>query len=88
MKSKTTMNLASKSRQANRRRYQYTGNLMEIIMLGIKTNEIMIYLYYLPNYIQFLIKILIKVCDILIYYQNTCYFVHRDLHAKNIMIHN
>jgi hypothetical protein len=43
-------------------------------------------LYTKNNYIKFIIKIFIKLCDVLIYFQNKCFFVHRDLHSKNIII--
>ncbi len=69
----TIMNKAKKNE-----RFEFSNNFYEILF----NKE----LYELRNYIQFIKMILIKLCDILIYYQNNCYFVHHDLHVKNIII--
>jgi len=39
-----------------------------------------------PTYIIDLINIIIELCKILEIYQNKCCFIHRDLHADNIII--
>lgn len=38
------------------------------------------------NFVIFIFKILYKISEILEFYQEQCMFVHRDFHAKNIMI--
>lgn len=98
MKSMTFMNLASQRNRNRRLPFQFSANLSQILILGVKptiperegagagATDSRIFLYNLPNYIPFLLKILIKLCDILIEYQHKCYFVHRDLHALNIMV--
>jgi hypothetical protein len=100
LKSMTYMNLASQRNPNGRLRYRYSGDLSQILILGIEpiisnssgagaggqSLNSTIFLYENPNYIPFLLKILIKLCDILIEYQHKCYFVHRDLHTKNIMV--
>ncbi len=42
--------------------------------------------YNINNFIPFVLKILYKLCEILEFYQNQCMFIHRDLHAKNVMV--
>jgi hypothetical protein len=43
-------------------------------------------LYKYSNFIPFIFKIITKICDILIYYQLRCFFVHRDMHDRNVMV--
>ncbi len=38
------------------------------------------------NFVPFIIKVIIRLCEILNFYQEKCMFVHRDLNLKNIMI--
>lgn len=38
------------------------------------------------NFILFIFKIIIKLCDVLMYYQERCFFIHHDLHPDNIFI--
>ncbi len=38
------------------------------------------------NFIIFFFKIIIKLCDILKYFQDRCFFIHKDLHDDNIII--
>jgi len=42
--------------------------------------------YNKKNFVKDFFKILIKICDILIYYQDICSFVHYDFHLKNILL--
>jgi hypothetical protein len=39
------------------------------------------------NFIVFIFKVIIRLCDILKYYQDRCFFIHRDLHEDNIFVH-
>lgn len=39
------------------------------------------------NFVVFIFKVIIKLCDILNYYQDRCFFIHRDLHEDNIFVH-
>ncbi len=72
-----SLTIMNKSNKNNRISFE-SSNLFEILF---NTK-----LYTCENYIQFIKIILIKLCDILIYYQNKCFFVHRDLHVKNVVI--
>lgn len=75
MISETTMNYTIINR-LNNKRFKYTENLNQILCTS----------YEKSNYIPFILGILNKICDILIFYQHKCYFVHRDLHVENIMV--
>ncbi len=44
------------------------------------------YFFEIINFEQFFIEVLKKLCIILQFYQERCFFVHRDLHTSNIMI--
>ncbi len=70
--SRTIMNLVKNTG------YEFSNNFSQIIFNREYWKS--------PNILLFIKNILIKLCDILIFYQNKCYFVHRDLHIKNIII--
>lgn len=87
------MNLVLK----NKNRYQLSHNLEEILLHRIKieyrpTNNNNIYTQQIklyeksPNYVRFIFNILKKLCEILFSYQESCFFIHKDLHAGNVMI--
>ncbi len=82
IKSITKMNNAkiTKNRNEILKSYSYSMNLNEIIF------DTKIKLYHKSNFIKFILKILMKICDILIYYQTKCFFIHRDLHPYNIIV--
>ncbi len=73
--SQTTMNIAKRN---NRFNYENSSTLFDILFNSKY--------YTFPNYMIFIKNILIKLCDILIYYQNKCYFIHHDFHIKNIIV--
>lgn len=39
------------------------------------------------NFVIFIFKIIIQLCDVLKYYQDRCFFIHHDLHSDNIFVH-
>ncbi len=80
-KSITKMNLARR----NNNRYQYSINLQQFLIKPIEKNG-NTYFFEIVNFEQFMIKILKKICEILIFYQDSCFFVHRDFHTGNILI--
>lgn len=80
-KSITKMNLARR----NRNRITYSMDLYQLLTKPI-IEGVDKYFFELNYFQEFFIEILKKLCEILIFYQNECYFVHRDLHTSNIMI--
>ncbi len=80
-KSITKMNLAKKSTNI----YRYSINLLQLLIEPIKNNENK-YFFEINNFEIFIIEILKKICQILIFYQDSCFFLHRDLHVSNIII--
>ncbi len=80
-KSITKMKLA----RNNKNTYIYSINLLQLLIGKCPTN-INKYFFEINNFEIFIIEILKKLCQILIFYQDACYFVHRDLHTSNIMI--
>ncbi len=80
-KSITKMKLAKN----NKNTYIYSINLLQLLIGKCPTN-INKYFFEINNFEIFIIEILKKLCQILIFYQDACYFVHRDLHTSNIMI--
>ncbi len=80
-KSITKMNLAGR----NRNRITYSINLYQLLTKQIIEGNDK-YFFEINNFQKFFIEVLKKLCEILIFYQNECYFVHRDLHISNIMI--
>ncbi len=63
--------------------YQYSINFKQLLNEKDKNN---IFFYSKNNFYFFILKILKKLCEILIFYQNNCCFVHRDFNAGNFMI--
>ncbi len=76
----TKMNLVNKKED-----FQYSLNLLQLLIEPIEKGKTE-YFSNINNFIKFMIEIFKKLCKILIFYQNECYFVHRDLHAGNIMV--
>ncbi len=81
-KSITKMNLARK----NRINYKYSLNLQQLLIKPIQINKKKIYFCEINFFYEFIIEVLKKICEILIFYQNECFFVHRDLHLPNIIV--
>lgn len=81
-KSITKMNLARK----NRINYRYSLNLQQLLIKSIQINKKKIYFCEINYFYEFIIEVLKKICEILIFYQDSCFFVHRDLHLPNIII--
>jgi hypothetical protein len=77
----TKMNLARR----NTNTYRYSINLQQLLIRPIEKNG-NTYFFEINNFEEFIIEILKKICDILIFYQKNCYFVHRDFHVSNVMI--
>jgi hypothetical protein len=80
-KSITKMNLAGR----NRNRITYSMDLYQLLTKPI-IEGVDKYFFEINYFLEFFIEVLKKLCKILIFYQEECYFVHRDLHTSNIMI--
>ncbi len=82
IKSITKMNNAKLTKTENNilKPFLYSMNLNEIIF----DKKLKLYTKY--NFVKFILKIIIKMCDILNYYQEKCFFVHRDFHPYNIIV--
>ncbi len=76
--SEITMNLAS----MNKSKYNYSCTFKELFEIKIEE----VFLYQKNNFALFILKILDKLCEILIFYQKKCCFIHRDIHCENFII--
>jgi hypothetical protein len=79
-KSITKMNLARRNN-----RFQYSINFQQFLIKPINKDDNK-YFFEINYFYEFFIEIVKKICEILIFYQDKCYFVHRDLHLPNIII--